>query len=206
MRAYRADWGRPTKPLLASAHALLEDELIAAVLTGNPEHRRSERALISLLRGEVRHQLSAGELAAECLRDPIGKPEHIPAERWALLDVNFDRSEASLAGLTIAGVRVWRPSTTISAAPPVPAAPSVEPRETPAQRKARTERKLVTWSEQYMATERAAGRKVSANQFWKDAQQEFRDLTVTRAMAREVLRPYGTLKPGEKARRRKSPD
>lgn len=53
VQTYRSDWGRPSKPLLADAHTLLDDEYIAGVLTGHPK-RRAERALIELLRQEVR--------------------------------------------------------------------------------------------------------------------------------------------------------
>jgi hypothetical protein len=205
VQAYRAYWGRPSMPLLADAHALLEDEFIAGVLRRHPQHR-AERALIELLRQEVLRQLSAGELAAEGLQGPLDRPAPIPAERWLVFQVDFERSEASLAGGTIAGICVWRPSAAIDAAPVVPAALSAEPVETPAQRRERTKRELAKWARGYLAAESVAGRKVSQGQFWTDAKEALAPRKVTRLMARDELAKHGTLKPGEKADRRISPN
>ncbi|MGO9773697.1 MAG: hypothetical protein ACLPSW_29960 [Roseiarcus sp.] len=205
VQTYRSDWGRPSKPLLADAHTLLDDEYIAGVLTGHPK-RRAERALIELLRQEVRRQLSAGKLVAEGLRNPADYPVPIPAEQWPLLQVDFDGSEASLASGTIAGIRVRRSSAAIGAVPLGPAAPSAVPVETRAQRRVRAKRELAEWAPRYLAAESAAGRKVDQRQFCKDAQKALAPLEVTRQMARDELRKHGTLKPGEKTGRPKSPN
>jgi hypothetical protein len=202
VQTYRIDWGTPIKPLLAESHALLDDEFVADVLRRNPKHW-AERALIELLRQEVLRQLSSGKLIAEGLQNPAGYPVPIPTERWRLLQVDFDGSEASLAGETIAGIRVWR-SAAIGA-PLGPAAPSATTVETRAQRMARATRELADWALKYVAEERTAGRKVGQVQFWKDAQKALAPLEVTREMARRELRKHGTLRRGEKTGRRKSP-
>jgi hypothetical protein len=202
VRYCREQWGDPEKPLLADAHALLDDRFVLDILQRNAIHRGSDHALLWMLRQEVKHRLSTGELTAEGLLDPLGPPVAISRDRWPLFEIDFDKSTASLAGAEIAGIHVWGQSAATGAPLLAPAEPSDESAETPIQRRTRTERALTEWARRYYAAEKAAGRKVSQLQLAKDANAALSPLKVTRRMARNESRRQGALMPGEKVGRR----